>query len=84
MEIIVMRVYDNDVPEHKPVLKKKKIYIDTIESIEESLSNKEYTTLSLANGIEFQINETFSSIEDRIETLLEEKRNEQKNRDLGI
>jgi competence transcription factor ComK len=84
MEITLSRVYDNDVPEHKPVFKKKKVYLDTIESIEESINNINYTKITLANGDEFQINESYASIENRIETLLEDKKDEERNRHLGI
>ena len=84
MEITLMRVYDNEVPEHLPVTKRKKVYVDTIESIEESLTNKNYTKVTLANGEEFQISEFYDSIEERIQSIFEERKDEERRRELGM
>lgn len=66
MELEVNRVYINDVPEHKDIIRRKKIFVENIDDFEESVVNKKYTTIKLTNGEEFTIAESYDEFEKRI------------------
>lgn len=77
MNIIVKRVFGNDVPEHHDVIRRRLMYLQDIDSIEESITDSNCTKLYLKSGEEILVKESFDALMERIEIIKEEeKRND--------
>lgn len=71
MQLEINKVFATDLPEHKDVIRKSKIFVDSIASISEAISNKKYTILKTTDGDEFSIAEKYTDFEKRYEGFIE-------------
>jgi hypothetical protein len=81
MEILVNRVFRNSVQDHEDVIKKKWLYLNDIDSIEESVEHEGYTTIYIGSQ-DILVNEDIKELYKRFKTIKEELIDEARNREL--
>jgi hypothetical protein len=85
MEIEFSIVYENNIPEHEPIFRKRKIYFSQIDSYQEHVENLGYTLIYLIGTEEvLTVNSPYHIVDAILMEKLEEKKNEERNKDLGI
>ncbi len=80
MEIEVNRVYRADFKETDDIIKKKKIYYNSIDSVEQS--DMGYTEITLAWGEKILINEEYDKLNVRLEKIKKQLEDDAKRKDI--
>lgn len=78
MNLLVKRVFGNDVPEHEDVIKRRMLHFSDVDSIEECITNDDYIKLYLKTGEEIIIKENF----DNLIAIMDEIKEEEKRNDI--
>jgi len=88
MDLEVKRVLVNDVVEHEPVYRSVYIIPETVVKAEQGVSSEERTTLTFTWGEEITIQENVHTFKKRVDTYIEteneKRREEERNKGLGL
>lgn len=74
MNLNVNKVYINESSEGNDIIRKKWLYYQDIDSIEEALHNKQYSIILLKSGESITVNESIITLYSRIKTVEEDEK----------